>query len=589
MPILNIFAFGTSQNSQDGKDIVMSSFANACVTDNKNLKYIIEGPNLFGLDVEGKIDAAVDKLFETFATTYDQKPNIVNIFSYSRGGVIATAIANRCKKLLPHVEFNILALDPVAGPGAKGDHNKRCIPANVKNYIAFLMMDETRAEMKSQSRKRTYVENPTLTHAVFLPLPGNHNTPIRVSTKKPEQIHVPLMVHAYAYHFLTAHGARFTANIMPEIAYKDEEKGKNSYSRKSIDTFGMSTSAKDLLEAYAKMSSAKPEYQKLRGKKSVQTSFTNLEEYTWNSDFFINEHHSDLFKTLYPLVFDYLFQQAREMKAEEKEREVELQTLARECPALLNTLVKLRGVKNKKEEQPKLPSKPRGLYHIKTIQTLPDAIQKDELLVLTQTLMQEMRFYQTDRPWFGFRKSFHLQADQVINYILKVRGKNSTADKLIQRMAEQFSQWKLEVEKSRYQDDFGHYLQRLADYCQKIPVSPLPNIRLSVPGIFSYLSQLFGKIMQAIKGYFSISQPLAAAPLAPAATVIAPVSVSLSSTAIAQQGLPAVVTSTSIPEVVTSVADKEEEEKNEQPPHAPAIKDHDDEKVKSAILQHLSW
>ena len=108
----------------------------------------------------------------------------VNIIGWSRGAVTCLKTANLLNDVLPELDVNIFAYDPVPGMDpSEHDADTRTIPSNVKNYIAILALNDRRENFRcigpdyivDNSEKGAWVE--------FLPLPGNHSDVVRPNEK----------------------------------------------------------------------------------------------------------------------------------------------------------------------------------------------------------------------------------------------------------------------------------------------------------------------------------------------------------------------------------------------------------------------
>jgi len=78
-----------------------------------------------------------------------QRIERVNMIGHSRGGVVAIAVANMIAEYLPHIEVNLIGLDPVPGTGG-WPRNMCTLPQRVLgNYLGIYAIDEVSAAMNA--------------------------------------------------------------------------------------------------------------------------------------------------------------------------------------------------------------------------------------------------------------------------------------------------------------------------------------------------------------------------------------------------------------------------------------------------------
>jgi hypothetical protein len=206
-----------------------------------------------------------------------EKPLVVNLLGWSRGGITCHMIAWAMAKhpSLRSIRTNVFAIDPVAGPGNKGDWDKGRIPATVSEYASVLMEDERRWIMTPSvvaphgaggSRHLNY------------PMPGAHNTGVMI-----HQGPVGEIVQHLAHNFLSRHGTTLSSPIR--------------------------LSPNRLVELYAMVRLTLEEYQatfsgkhggalQVVGVHRRQGDIANTERDT----IYINHHHRTMFKAAYPAI-----------------------------------------------------------------------------------------------------------------------------------------------------------------------------------------------------------------------------------------------------------------------------------------------
>jgi hypothetical protein len=361
--VFTVFAFGTGESSKMKKHNIITKFSLACKSEN----FVLEGPGLLGLEVEGNVKKAVGGIIDWLEKSPDH--NNINLTGFSRGAVTCTRIAycvhmlandleaarKKYPELLERIEknpelvdrlkkvkFNIFAMDPVAGMANKADEDARVIPPNVVNYVATLQKDELRIDFDSQDKSRAIVTS-TLesitaggmradsqesiskdsktadstnydsekTKVTFLPFPGNHSDGTKVKSDKMKDL--TELYWLSMYNFLQQNGTDFEGNI-PDLAYTSNKVEKN-YNQSERLT---SLEPKAILKTFAQMHKQNIAYER-SGKKiklgdglptaRKKRGFTeDLESYVLDSDIFMNQLEREAMKMAYPEVFGYLFQ-----------------------------------------------------------------------------------------------------------------------------------------------------------------------------------------------------------------------------------------------------------------------------------------
>jgi hypothetical protein len=217
-----------------------------------------------------------DNVIHSIATISElpSLPQTVNMVGWSRGAVV-----------------NIFAIDPVAGPRNKGREEARTVLSNVRNYIGILAMDEQRSNFEPQDRSRLIIDEKV--NAIFLPFPGRHDTPVKLTGTPPE---AGRMVWMLGLSFLRHFGSKFSSAIVPRLP------------------------PQEVCNAYGKIRIARSDYHALRqrwyqpdlsniGGVIRQRDFlANIDKYVVDADYFINEHHRQTFMRTYPKAYAYLFE-----------------------------------------------------------------------------------------------------------------------------------------------------------------------------------------------------------------------------------------------------------------------------------------
>jgi hypothetical protein len=234
-----------------------------------------------------------DNVIHSIATISELSnvPQTVNMIGWSRGAVTCTMIAYTLAEIYPQIAVNIFAIDPVAGLGNKGNINARTIQSNVRNYIGVLAMDEQRTNFEPQDRSRMIFDDKV--NAIFLPFPGRHDTPVKLTGSPPE---AGRMVWMLGLSFLRHFGTRFSSGLVPHLPPQEV---CNAYGRIRMNRFDY----RALRQRWYQ-----PDISNVGGVVRQREFMTNIDKYVVDADYFINEHHRQTFMRTYPKVYAYLFE-----------------------------------------------------------------------------------------------------------------------------------------------------------------------------------------------------------------------------------------------------------------------------------------
>jgi hypothetical protein len=223
----------------------------------------------------------------------DFNGHTINMIGWSRGAVTCIRMANWIEEFFGSgVNVNIFAIDPVAGNDLGLEvADTYIIPPVVKNFIGLICMDDKRGGFKPQDINRLQVTDTKATHFALLPLPGSHDTPVKIG-KDANLAEVAEVSRYMGYKFLLGQGSTFSTAETPY-------------------------SAAQLAEKYASVKGKADGYGKL-GKKGVGKAamggiikrdvHIDLDRYiSHNSSYFVNEHHVECFKAAFPQVYQLFF------------------------------------------------------------------------------------------------------------------------------------------------------------------------------------------------------------------------------------------------------------------------------------------
>lgn len=253
-----------------------------------------------------------------------KEPIIFNLFGFSRGADSTLRIANELYRLYPerNIKINILAIDPVAGPGDKKHQAARLIPPNVANYEVVLMEHEHRVEMTPQDKFRIHPADPN-TNIKYHLLGGYHAFATKTNSKDKNRQESAKLLWDLVQRFARNNGNDNFGGI-PFITHVKKYNGiggklfKKLFAKKEVERGEIPPELTDhqRLSLYSDMRSNEKYFPKLSRSTRIpiigvkRELSTNRQYYFLHgSDIFQDKQHMDLFRTLFPCFFDHFFQQ----------------------------------------------------------------------------------------------------------------------------------------------------------------------------------------------------------------------------------------------------------------------------------------
>lgn len=247
LPTYTIFAYGTEQGAeleQKGviKKNIISEFAEVChaTADGMQGVHVIEGVSKLGrtvttLGIEKEVDINTVEAIKALKAWKQKHPGQtikLNMVGFSRGAVtclkIINAIAND-PELMWDVIVDIFSIDPVAGTMDKTDKDATNVPPIVRNYVAPVQLHESDSTLRAQAQGRVHIQNPAITHATYLPFPGNHTASMIV---RGEGYDAPgILLREMLHDFLIQAGTKLSEE--PQV-YHSAEVGKDRYKYQAV-------------------------------------------------------------------------------------------------------------------------------------------------------------------------------------------------------------------------------------------------------------------------------------------------------------------------------------------------------------------
>jgi len=316
MPAFTVFALGSGQRyDKDNPDEKKNENVNTDLYKGcGEPKLILDGPQKFGGAYDPKkIDENVEEIIKQFQLVAERDPPesgkyIINMSGFSRGSVTCIRAANKLEEMarqgklfdknnqpisVNDLEVNMALEDPVAGPSDKSDPNYKNIPSVVKNLVITLQTDERRRAYKCQDMSRLIIADQTQTTTTFLPLYGNHSTANKL--KGDPTIEQCAHIHKdFKKQFLRQCGTVSSdkTQMSPEQllqSYDIAQQNRPDYKRKA-QVF---------------------QYKDIPIPGIARTFNSHLEDYVIDHSFFVNQHHRELVKQQFPVIFNWCFEHGK--------------------------------------------------------------------------------------------------------------------------------------------------------------------------------------------------------------------------------------------------------------------------------------
>lgn len=239
-------------------------------------------------------------------------PDTINMVGFSRGADACLRFANLMYQFYPQIKINIIAIDPVPGPGRQGAETAQIIPPNVGNYVSTVALHENRAVFRPQDYSTLKPQDFENTHVECLPLPGHHGIHSRLSDKQSGTEDATELVQDMAIDRLKEWGTTFRED--PQYPIKIVKENRSEYEpRTDTDPIG-------LLRKYSTMICDIDNYGQFS---TVRYAARHREDYTpILSHCFMNQHHLKLFAQQFPVTYQYMCDPFDERKKENSNTEL---------------------------------------------------------------------------------------------------------------------------------------------------------------------------------------------------------------------------------------------------------------------------
>lgn len=259
-----------------------------------------------------------------------KKQLVINMAGFSRGADTLIRVSNMLAARYPDVkmEVNILAIDPVPGPMRAQARKASLIPDIVKNLVVVSMKHEKRPGFRPQDTTRLTIQDPEKTNVSQLILSGVHRQAIRFLTdpnktvksqeaRENTQESAHLLWHKM-HEFFRQGGTEFNHPV--SYVYRDNKKQDHVVPNPregKTSRIGESSNAARL-QWYNQMIQHEPFYKKIarmaiKNLPGTQRKFALDEKrsnyFLHGTEIFQDKEHMLLFKSVYPAMFDYYFQQ----------------------------------------------------------------------------------------------------------------------------------------------------------------------------------------------------------------------------------------------------------------------------------------
>lgn len=357
------------------------------------------------------------------------------------------------------------------------------------DHIATLQENEMRREFKPQDKTRLELKNFEATNSVMLPFLGNHSDSMKY--KNDDIADCAIINYNLMYRALSAHGTKFkeqtvlvptvgqdnqpvgvekTTTIPPlygrisrklqtdetlDLLKINEETTKDKKGNTKTTGYGEiyfdALNDKQLLEHFAKAKKNRSEYEH-SGKSfkvadsipfmsKINRTFTEQRQfYVDGSEFFMNQFERELFKKVYPKVFNYLFERGLKDNGEKRtERELdtlktdyanELKKMKKDSPRLFKSLRMIRVGYNDISKKFFGPEEPQGDYKIETSRLTaaiegknykPEFFTHQLEMLENEVVQTTMRYQRTKPEYMAFFERAHFdEATEIREEIKKI-------------------------------------------------------------------------------------------------------------------------------------------------------------------------
>lgn len=239
----------------------------------------------------------------SFNPKIDQKKIVINLHGFSRGADSCVRMANILDKLYPDIDVNLLLIDQVPGPTKMHDPNSYTIPANVKRLNSVFMLHEYIPGFDIQDDNRLVFVAPDVTQLTYTEYFGNHGQGMKIRKNDDKRHHITKLLHDDMYRFCKDTGSLSKDAVSPPYAIKgwslDEQLPFQKDNQQGL-------SAEERFQLYGDMKQNEAAYSK-GPKLSIRPILTRYQE-SIDSCLFVNQEHKQLFKQLYPAVFNWFFE-----------------------------------------------------------------------------------------------------------------------------------------------------------------------------------------------------------------------------------------------------------------------------------------
>ena len=272
---------------------------------------------LFAEGTDSLIVEALSYIADLTAKNNGIAPEVINLQGFSRGADTCVRLANVLNTLGIKSRVNLFLVDQVPGSFRRDDAESYIIPANVDNFTAHLMLNEHKPVFKEQHLGRYVFAKPTKTKVSFHTHAGVHGEGISIhhwgskSSSWSETSHPSYdLIQDDLRNFNIEHAKLNRENRITKEFHRDLK--TNTYSITELNSSKESLSDQ---ERFALCCAAMDLYTK-RNERFIsktplfhqRTVSNRREDYVKNSNLFISQQHRELFKTVYPDLFCWFFE-----------------------------------------------------------------------------------------------------------------------------------------------------------------------------------------------------------------------------------------------------------------------------------------
>ena len=237
-------------------------------------------------------------------------PKKINLQGFSRGADTAVRLANEINTIYPDIEVNLFLVDQVAGPGRHNNPHSYIIPENVKHFESTIMLNEHNPSLEEHHKGRWVFTNPETNVSVHTHA-GRHGSGL----SKEYQTSDPRSNASYYLIEDAMLGFNINNGSLPDTSKITREflrhrGSKQEFYSQALQKPKQRLSTSERFDYHCQMMER---FNFLANRSEVniyykRKAYIDRAHYVSTPELFIDQAHRELFKTEYPLLFNWFFE-----------------------------------------------------------------------------------------------------------------------------------------------------------------------------------------------------------------------------------------------------------------------------------------